>query len=45
MCVCVYVCVCTYIKLYTHTQEKQTLLLFTADGLHKTLIQKVKKYF
>ena len=36
-------CVCTYIKLYT--QEKQTLLLFTADRLHKTLIQKVKKYF
>ena len=34
-----------YIYKTIHTQEKQTLLLFAADRLHKTLIQKVKKYF
>ena len=33
------------IHTHTHTQEKQTLLLFTADRLHKTLIQKAKFFF
>ena len=32
-----------YIKLYTY--KNQTLLLFTADRLHKTQIEKVKRYF
>ena len=35
------------IKIYTklYAQKNYTLLLFTADRLHKTLKQKVEKYF